>query len=193
MHNAVIGKNCQVGGSVILGLEYKKGCQPVKIGDNAVIREGTIIYGDVSIGDSFQAGHFVLIREKTQIGNNVLVGTHSVIEGHCTLGNNIKLQTGVYIPLFTTIGSNVFVGPYATFLNDKYPVRENYKLKGPVLADDVSVGANTTILPGVKIGKGAFIAAGAVVTKDIPSGKLAKGNPAQIFELPEQLQGRNKI
>lgn len=193
MHHALTGNNCQVADGVILGLQYQKSCQPVKVGNNAVIREGTIIYGDVSIGDDFEAGHFVLIREKTQIGNNVLVGTHSVIDGHCTLGDNIKLQTGVYIPLFTTIGSNVFVGPYATFLNDKYPVRKNYKLKGPVVADNVSVGANTTILPGVTIGKGAFIAAGAVVTKDIPSGKLAKGNPAQIYELPEELKGRNKI
>ena len=193
MHHAVMGKNCKVAEGVILGLEYQEGCQPVKVGDNAVIREGTIIYGDVSIGDDFKTGHFVLIREKTQIGNNVLVGTHSVIEGYCTLGDNIKLQTGVYIPLFTTIGSNVFVGPYATLLNDKYPARKNYKLKSPVVADDVSVGAKAIILPGVTIGKGAFIAAGAVVTKDVPSGTLARGNPAQIYDLPEQLQGRNNI
>lgn len=193
MYNAMMGENCQLGEGVILGLEYQDGCQPVKIGDNAVIREGTIIYGDVSIGNDFKAGHFVLIREKTQIGNNVLVGTHSVIDGYCTLGDNIKLQTGVYIPLFTTIGSNVFVGPFATFLNDKYPVRKNYKLKGPMVNDDVSVGAKATILPGVTIGKGAFIAAGAVVTKDVPSGKLARGNPARIYDLPEQLQGRNNI
>jgi acetyltransferase-like isoleucine patch superfamily enzyme len=193
MHHAVVGENCKIAEGVILGLEYQKGCQRVKVGGNAVIRDGTIIYGDVTIGDDFKAGHFVLIREKTQIGNNVLVGTHSVIEGYCTLGDNIKLQTGVYLPMFTTIGSNVFVGPYATFLNDKYPVRKNYELKGPVVEDDVSVGANATILPGIRIGKGAFIAAGAVVTRDVPPGKLARGNPAQVYELPEHLQGRNKI
>jgi len=193
MHHALMGRNCKVAECVILGLEYKEGCQPAKIGDNAVIRESTIIYGDVSIGDDFKTGHYVLIREKTQIGNNVLVGTHSVIDGYCNLGNNIRLQTGVYIPTFTTIGSNVFIGPYATFLNDKYPVRKNYKLKGPVVADDVSVGARATILPGVTIGKGAFIAAGAVVTKDVPSDTLAQGNPAQIRDLPKQLQGRNII
>ena len=91
------------------------------------------------------------------------------------------------------IGSNVFVGPHATFLNDKYPAKRNYQLKGPIVEDDVSIGGNATILPGVKIGQGAFVAAGAVVTKDVPQRKLVMGNPAKIYELPEHLQGRNKI
>lgn len=105
IYNAIIGKNCQVADGGILGLEYQKGCQLAKVGDNAVIWEGTIIYRDVSIGDNFEAGHFVLIREKMQLGNNVLVGTHSVIEGHCAMGDNIRFQTGVYIPMFTFMSS----------------------------------------------------------------------------------------
>lgn len=193
MRRAILGRKCKIAQNVIIGLEYQDGCEPAKIGDNAVIREGTIVYGDVEIGNNFKSGHFALIREKTKIGNNVLVGTHAVIEGHCTLGNNIKLQTMVYLPTFTTIGNNVFVGPGATFLNDKHPVKKNYELKGPMIEDDVSIGANVTILPGVRVGMGAFIAAGAVVTKDVPPAKLAVGNPAKFYELPENLRGRNRI
>ena len=188
MRQPILGQNCQIAENVILGLEYMAGCNPVRIGNNAIIRSGTIIYGDVEIGDNFRSGHFVLIREKTKIGNNVLVGTHTVIDGHCTLGSNIKLQTGAYLSANTNIGDNVFIGPYAVLLNDKYPVRRDYELKGPVVEDDVSIGANATILPGVRIGRGAFIAAGAVVTKDVPSGKMARGNPAQCYDLPQPLQ-----
>ena len=61
------------------------------------------------------------------------------------------------------------------------------------MEDDVSIGANATILPGIKVGKGAFVAAGAVVTRDVPPGKLAQGNPARFHELPAHLQGRNRI
>lgn len=193
MPRATLGENCRVEENVILGLEYQDGCRPARIGNGAIIRVGTVIYGDVEIGDNFRSGHFVLIREKTKIGNNVLVGTQTVIDGYCTLGNNIKLQTGVYLPMFTTIGNNVFIGPRATFLNDKYPVRLKYELKGPVVEDDVTVGANATILPNLRIGKGAFIAAGAVVTKDVPQDKLAMGNPAQVYDLPPHLRARNRI
>lgn len=193
MPRIALGENCKLEENVVLGLEYKDGCSPPKIGNNAVIRSGTIIYGDVEIGDNFRSGHFVLIREETKVGNNVLVGTHTVIDGHCTLGSNIKLQTGVYLSTNTKIGDNVFIGPYAVLLNDKYPVRVDYELKGPVVEDDVSIGANATILPGVRIGREAFIAAGAVVTKDVPPRKLARGNPAQCYDLPQHLQGRNRI
>ena len=193
MKRATLGKNCIIDDDVTLGLEYREGCNLTRIGDNAIIRAKTIIYGDVEIGDNFRSGHFVLIREKTKIGDNVLVGTHTVIDGYCTLGNNIKLQTGVYLPTATTIGNNVFIGPRAVFLNDKYPVRARYELRGPCVEDDVTIGANATILPAVRLGRGAFIAAGAVVTRDVPEGKLAQGNPARTDDLPKHLKGRNNI
>ena len=190
---AEIAENCTAQENTVVGFEYKENCEPAKIGKNAAIRTGTIIYGDVEIGDDFKTGHFVLIREQTRIGNNVLVGSNTVIDGHCTLGSNIKLQTGVYLSTHTVIGNNVFIGPHAVLLNDKYPVRMEYVPRPPIIEDDVSIGGNATILPGVRIGKGAFVAAGAVVTRDVPEGKLALGNPAQICDLPEQLKGRNRI
>jgi len=193
MRHAKTGKNCKIADDVRLGLKYKDGCHQAVIGDNAVIREGTIIYGDVTMGTDFKCGHAVLIREETSIGNDVLVGTHTVIDGHCTIGSKVRLQTGVYLSTNTIIGDNVFIGPCTALLNDKYPVKKNYELKGPTIEDDVSIGGNATVLPSVRIGKGAFIAAGAVVTKDVPAGKLARGNPARHYDLPEQLRGRNKI
>lgn len=176
---------------VRLGVNYKEGSQSPRIGENSVIRSGSIIYNDVEIGKKFRSGHNVLIREKTIIGDNVLIGSMSVIDGHCNFGSNVKVQTGVYIPMYTTIGNNVFVGPKAVLTNDKYPVRGDRELNGPVIEDGVTIGANTTILPDIRIGENAFIAAGAVVTKDVPENKLAIGVPAKILELP--LEGVNEI
>ncbi len=193
MSSFTIGKNCVLGDGVVLGLKYKDDCGITIIGDDAIIRAGTIIYGDVKIGNDFKTGHFVLIREKTKIGHNVLVGTRTVIDGSCTIGDNVRLQSGVYLSTFTSIGSKVFIGPCAVLLNDKYPVRGEYKPMAPVVEDHVSIGGNATILPNVTIGKGAFVAAGAVVTRDVPEGKLAMGNPARIYDLPQNLQGGNRI
>lgn len=179
--------------NVIIGLKYKKECKKTRIGKNSIIRTGSIIYADVEIGNSFKTGHNVLIREKTKIGNNVVIGTGSVIDGNVKIGSNIKIESCVYIPTHTRIGNNVFIGPMAVLTNDKYPlrIRKNYKPKGPVIKDNVTIGANTTILPGVKIGRGSFIAAGAIVTKDVPEWKLVVGT-GKIIELPEKLKEVNK-
>ena len=176
-----------------MGLVYKKGCIPLKVGVNAVIRSNSILYCDVVIGDDFRCGHNILIREKTQLGDKVLVGSHTIIDGHCVIGSNVSIQSAVYIPLNVSIGSNVFIGPRAVLTNDKYPVRIKGDLPGPILEDHVSVGANATILPGVRLGEGCFIAAGSVVTKDVPPKTLAIGSPAKNTKLPDNLMGGNLL
>jgi acetyltransferase-like isoleucine patch superfamily enzyme len=162
------------------------------LGDDVTIRGGTIIYADVIAGDRLQTGHHALVREQTELGDDVLVGTGVVIDGATAIGSNVSLQTGGYVPSNTTIGSNVFVGPRAVLTNDPYPLRQDVELSGPTLADNVSIGANATLLPGVHIGEGAFVAAGAVVTDDVPADTLAVGNPARHEPLPEDLQGGNE-
>ncbi|MFA5247960.1 MAG: acyltransferase [Candidatus Paceibacterota bacterium] len=152
------------------------------IGENSLIRSGAIIYDDVKIGDNFVTGHNVLIREHTTIGNNVKVGSSSIIEGNCYLGNDINIQSMVFIPTKTAIGDNVFIGPCVTMTNDKYPPSKY--LGGPSIMDGVVIGACAIILPGVKLGKGCFVAAGSLVTKNVPAGKMAIGYPARIVDKP---------
>jgi len=154
------------------------------IGKNAIIRSGTIIYCDVTIGDNFSTGHNVMIREHTTIGNNVAIGTSSIIEGTCELGSNISIQSMVFIPTKTFIGNGVFIGPNAILTNDRYPPTGKPELKGPVIEDKVAIGANVTILPGVRLGCGSAVAAGSIVTKDVPCGVLAIGAPARFRPLP---------
>jgi len=178
---------------VIIGINYKTGSEPPIIGDNAYIRSNTTIYNDVVIGDNFKSGHGVTIREKTSIGDGVLIGTNSVVEGHCNIGSNVRIQSNVYIPIKTTIEDYVFIGPCACFTNDKYPIRIDFELEGPLLRRGASIGANSTFLSGVKIGEGAMVAAGAMVTHDVPDHYLAIGVPARIKPLPKHLKTINKI
>ncbi|AGB15624.1 isoleucine patch superfamily enzyme, carbonic anhydrase/acetyltransferase [Halovivax ruber XH-70] len=187
------GDNCHVDADVTLGYEYDDNTGATTLGDDVVVRAGSIVYGDVALGDGVQTGHDVLIREQTTVGAETIVGTKTVIDGRSSIGSNVSLQTGVYVPSETSIGDNVFVGPRAVLTNDPYPVRKDVSLEGPTLESSVSVGANATILPGVTIGERSFVAAGAVVTEDVPPDTLAIGAPAQFESLPEQLVGTNNL
>jgi acetyltransferase-like isoleucine patch superfamily enzyme len=179
--------------NVIIGYDYKRFSKPPIIGNNSLIRSNSIIYNDVTIGDNLMTGHNVLIREKTTLGNDVLIGTNTVIEGHSKIGSNVSIQSNVYIPKKSFIEDNVFIGPCACFTNDRYPVRVDYKLKGPIIRKGASIGANSTFLSNIEIGEGAIVAAGAVVTRPVPPWYLAIGAPAKIKPLPPKLKVSNNI
>lgn len=176
-----------------IGVKYKKGSKFPVIGKNPTIRSNTVIYNDVEIGDNFKTGHNVLVRENTTIGNNTLIGTNAVVEGNCSIGSNVSIQSNVYIPTNTIIDDYVFIGPCACFTNDRYPIRIDFELKGPILRRGCSIGANSTFLSNVEIGEGAMIAAGAIVTRDVPQYYLAIGAPAKIKPLPKHLKTLNRI
>lgn len=190
---AITGTASHIDAGATVGYVHTNDASPAKIGDNARIRAGTIVYADVEIGDDFTTGHNALVREDTEIGDDVLVGTDTTIDGSSTIGSHVSLQTGVYVPTHTEIRSNVFVGPRAVFTNDPYPVRRDAELVGPILEDHVSIGANATLLPGVRVEREAFVAAGAVVTEDVPEEMLAVGVPARHEPLPDELTGENMI
>ena len=175
--NLTIGKGCVIQDDVVIGNSDK---DPVIIGDNALIRSGSIIYSKVKIGNGFKTGHRALIRENSEIGDNVLVGTNAVLDGNCKVGNNVSIQTGAYITAYTTVEDNVFIGPWVVTANDKYMV-VGAKLIGPTIKKGARIGANSTILPGVVIGEGAVVGSGTVVTKDVAPGKTVVGNPARIL------------
>lgn len=190
---ARLGANSSVDDGATVGYVHDADAPPAEIGDDATVRDGTIVYADTSIGDGFTTGHNAVVREETAVGDDVLVGTDTVIDGSSTIGSHVSLQTGVYVPTETTIGDRVFVGPRAVLTNDPHPLRREADLVGPTLEDDASIGANATLLPAVTVGAGAFVAAGAVVTEDVPAETLAVGVPARHEPLPEDLTGANQL
>ena len=159
------------------------------IGAGAWIRSHTVIYSGNVIGENFQTGNKVNIREFNQIGNDVSIGTLSVIEHHSHIGNNVRIHTQVFVPEYTEIEDDTWIGPNVVLTNAKYPLSPNVKktLKGPVVKKGAIIGANATILPGVVIGENAFIGAGSVVVRDVPKEAVVVGNPAKLLKTKSQL------
>ena len=160
------------------------------VGTGAVIRSHTVIYAGNVIGNNFQTGHGVMIRESNEIGDDVSVGTGSVVEHHVKIGNAVRVHSQVFIPEFSTLEDGCWLGPNVVLTNAKYPLSRGVKehLVGPVIKKRAKVGANSTLLPGVVIGADALVGAGSVVTKDVPDRTVVAGNPAKVIgnigELP---------
>ncbi len=191
-----LGENCVLQEGATIGHVYRENSAPTIIGDNSVIRKGTIIYADVVAGDHFQTGHNVHVRGDTSIGDHVVLGTGTIIDGQVEIGSFVKIESNCYIPTHTKIGNRVFLGPGITITNDRFPLkmRDEYLKNGPqgaTIEDLVTIGGGVTLCPGVRIGEGSFIAAGAVVTKDVPGMSLVAGVPGTASPLPEKLRQPN--
>lgn len=133
-----------------------------------------------SIGAGTRVWQFAVVCEGATIGRNCNICSHTFIEGGASVGNGTTVKCGVQLWRGVTIGSNVFIGPNATFCNDKHPVSGNrdFTLLETIVEDNVSIGANATILPGITLARGCIIGAGAVVTHSTLPGKTYIGNPA---------------
>jgi len=134
------------------------------------------------IGATSNFWQFVVVLDGAEIGENCNICSHCFIESKTKIGNNVTIKNGVQIWDGIEIQDNVFVGPNVTFTNDRFPVSraKEFKLEGILVKKGAAIGANATILPGVTLGEGCLVAAGSVVTKDVPPHTLVAGNPAKI-------------
>lgn len=134
------------------------------------------------IGQKTKIWQFSVVLQNAMIGENCNICAHTLIENDVIIGNNVTIKSGVYVWDGITLEDNVFIGPCVAFTNDKKPRSKQYpdSFAKIVIAEGASIGANATILPGIKIGKNALVGAGAVVTKDVPENAIVIGNPAFI-------------
>lgn len=138
---------------------------------------------DAEIGDGTNIWHFVHVRKGARIGKNCNIGKGAYIDTNVEIGDNCKIQNFATVYQGVKIGNDVLVGPHVCFTNDMYPrasLWDDERLVKTVVKDGASVGANSTIVAGVAIGKYAMIGAGAVVTKNVPDYGLVFGNPARL-------------
>lgn len=134
-----------------------------------------------NIGEGTMIWQFCVVLKNAVIGKNCNINFNVLIENDVVIGDNVTIKPGVQIWDGIMIEDNVFIGPNVTFTNDKHPVSKNkdFKLLKTTVKKGASLGANSTILPGITIHENAVIGAGSVVTKDIPSGEIWFGNPAK--------------
>jgi len=190
--NVVIGEGAILEPPYIIGKPprgRKEGELQSSIGKNAIIRPFTTIYAGNRIGDNFQTGQGVSIREDNNIGDNVHIGTNSVLEFGNKIGNNVRIHTGCFLEM-VTIEDNVFIGPNVVFTDDPHPMNcPRYKecLGGPIIKQLARIGANSTILPGVVVGRNSLVGAGSVVTHDVPANSVVAGNPAKVINQIDDL------
>lgn len=160
--------------------------KPLSIGAGSKIRFGTVVYEGSTIGARLETGHGVVIREENQIGDRLNIWNNSTVDYGCWIGNNVKIHTNCYVAQYTTLDDDVFLAPGVTVANDPCPVC-SLCMKGPTLRRGVKVGVNVTLLPHIEIGEYSVIAAGAVVTKDVPPRSLVVGNPGRVVKTVDQI------
>jgi acetyltransferase-like isoleucine patch superfamily enzyme len=195
--NVEIGKNVEIEEFCIIGKPPRgktNGELKTVIGDNSVIRSGTVIYAGNIIGENFNTGHNVVIREENKIGANVSIGTLSCIEHHIVIEDGVRIHSQVFIPEYTTIKKNAWIGPNVVVTNAKYPRSKNVKdnLIGAIIEEDAKIGANVTTLPGVKIGKNALVGSGSLVNKDVKEKEVVVGNPIKKIKEIKDIKEYNE-
>ncbi|NMB81925.1 MAG: N-acetyltransferase, partial [Ignavibacteria bacterium] len=153
---------------------------------NYFVHESSYVDENVEIGDGSKIWHFSHIQSGARIGKNCVLGQNVNVGNNVVIWNYVKIQNNVSVYEGVTLEDYVFCGPSMVFTNivdprSKYPqVGSKYYIK-TLVKEGASIGANSTILCGITIGKYAFIGAGAVVTKDVPDYALVVGNPSKII------------
>lgn len=175
--NSYIGSNCIIGEKSNGSKADKDSAGTLAIGHDALIRSSSIIYSGSIIGNYFQTGHRVTIREKSQIGDNVSVGTLSDIQGNCIIGNYVRMHSNVHIGQLSRIDSFVWIFPYVVLTNDPTPPSENFS--GVHICSFAIVATGSIVMPGITIEQDSLIGAGAIVTKDVHQFDVVVGNPAK--------------
>ncbi len=147
------------------------------------IHESSLIDEGCEIGAGTKIWHFSHILKNTQIGNKVNIGQNVVIGPDVKVGNNVKIQNNVSVYPGVTLEDNVFCGPSCVFtnvINPRSAIPRKSEILPTLVREGATIGANSTILCGVTIGKYAFIGAGSVVTQDVQDNALVFGNPANF-------------
>ncbi|MFZ5974497.1 MAG: acyltransferase [Bacillota bacterium] len=141
-----------------------------EVSDDAQIGEDTVIWNNAQV------------REKAKVGRRCVIGKDVYIDTGVTIGDGVKIQNGVSVYNGVTVEDDVFLGPHMTFTNDLFPRAfiQDWKITPTLVKKGASIGANATIVCGRTIGDYAMVAAGSVVTRDVPAYGLVMGNPARL-------------
>jgi acetyltransferase-like isoleucine patch superfamily enzyme len=195
---SVIGGGARIQDGAIVGKPLALGPQstarredptPAEIGAGATVCAGAVVVAGARIGDGSVVGDQAHVRERAVVGERTVVGRGSAVDNDVTIGARVRIQTGCYITAHSVIEDDVFVAPGVTLTNDDTMGRHrpDFELRGAVLRRACRVGGGAVLTPGVEIGEEAFVAAGAVVVRDVPARAVVMGVPArEVREVPDE-------
>ncbi|HXK32503.1 MAG TPA: acyltransferase [Dehalococcoidia bacterium] len=160
------------------------------IGAGARVHPTADVSADAEIGEGTQVWHEAQVREGARVGRECVLGKGVYVDRDVVIGERCKIQNRASMYHGVTLEDGVFVGPHAVFANDRYPRAVNpdgslksdddWTVEPTLVREGASIGAGAVVLPGVTVGKWAMVAAGAVVTADVPAYAVVRGNPARI-------------
>lgn len=178
--NVEIGANSVIDGFCELGYPSPlAGGLPLLIGAGARIRSHSVLYQGSRFGAGLVTGHRVTVREKTVAGLAFQIGTMSEIQGDCSVGDHVRFQSNVFVGKMSRIGNFVWIFPYVVLTNDPHP--PSNVLLGCDIGDFAAIAAMSVVLPGVKVGSRALVAAHSKVQRDVAPGTVVGGNPARYL------------
>jgi acetyltransferase-like isoleucine patch superfamily enzyme len=203
---SVIGDNVRIDSCTVIGKQPMRSKRsifkddqklpPVLIGDECLIGAQVVVYAGCEVSNNILIADGAAVRENVTVGEYTIIGRNATIENFTTIGKKCKLETNCYITAYSEIGDYCFIAPGVHSTNDNFIGRteERFKhFKGMIVKTGGRIGGNATILPGKVIGEDAVVAAGAVVTKDVPPRTIVVGNPALVLRtVPEEQLLKNQ-
>jgi acetyltransferase-like isoleucine patch superfamily enzyme len=197
----IVGDGCVVEDHVVLGKQPRlaRGSsaasaagtehQPLRLGARVTVCAGAVVFAGASIDDEAILGDQSYVRERASVGARTVIGRGSVLDNDASIGARVKVQTNVYVTAFSVVEDDVFLGPGVVTTNDDTMSRHGRQtpLRGATLRRACRIGGGAVLTPGVEVGEEAYLAAGAVLTRDLPPRAVAIGVPARVLrEVGEQ-------
>ena len=186
----VVGEGCVIEDGVVLGKRPRLAhgssgaggeLAPLRLGANVTVCAGAVLFAATQVGDRTIIGDQAHVRERVSVGAYTVIGRASGVDNDVSIGDRVRIQSSVYVTAHCTIEDDVFVGPCAMTTNDNTMSRHapGDALAGATLRRACRVGGGVVLVPGVEIGEEAFVAAGAVVTRDVEPRTRVMGVPAR--------------
>jgi acetyltransferase-like isoleucine patch superfamily enzyme len=186
----VLGKGPRLApGSAAAAADGRSAGATLRIGDGATICCGAVLFAGATVGAGAIVGDQAYVRERATIGEGTVIGRGSAVDNDVAVGARVRVQTNVYLTAFSVVEDDVFVGPCAMTTNDDAMGRiaRGTPLRGATLRRACRIGGGAVLVPGVEVGEEAFVAAGAVVTRDVPPRAVVIGVPARVVrDVPDE-------